>query len=216
MKQYKFVIFDWDGTLMDSVGRIVASMQAAAKSVQVEMPSDKDVKNIIGLSLVAALDKLFPTRTQAQEEQLIAAYKEQYLTGCTVPTPLFNYAEELLVNLTKVNKLIAVATGKGRQGLDRVMNESGTTHYFHSSTCADEAKSKPDPEMIQLLLNELSIEPSDAVMIGDTIHDMEMARRAGVDRIGVTFGVHNKQELLPYEPVAIVDSLAELEKLLIA
>ena len=216
MKNYKLVIFDWDGTLMDSVGRIVSSMQAAARTANLPIPSDLDAKQIIGLSLPKAIEILFPQRTEQQETFLLAQYKHQYIEVNTTPTPLFDNALNLLTRLKSTDKLLAVATGKGREGLQRVWKTTDTEQYFHTSRCADEAHSKPDPQMLQSLLAELNIEAEQAVMIGDTSHDLEMARRAGVDSIGITLGVHDKEVLSQYQPKAIVDSLFELETLLLS
>ncbi|WP_291623222.1 HAD-IA family hydrolase [Colwellia sp.] len=213
--KYKLVIFDWDGTLMDSVARIVSAMQAAAHHCQLEMPTAMQVKEIIGLSLPIALDILFPHSSQSQLTAMLSQYKYQYVEGDNPPAPLFDNALSLLTALKDNNTLLAVATGKGRQGLQRVFCESQTEHFFHASRCADEARSKPDPQMVLSLLTELNILPEQAVMIGDTSYDMQMAQAAGVDRIGITLGVHDREVLNRYQPKAIVDSLAELQQLLL-
>ncbi|MBA6232196.1 MULTISPECIES: HAD-IA family hydrolase [unclassified Colwellia] len=215
MHHYKLVIFDWDGTLMDSVDRIVFSMQASAIALALEPPCYQQAKQIIGLSLPKAIKTLFPSLHEAQIQQFTEQYKHQYVEVNTTPTPLFNYALELLVNLKKEKKLLAVATGKARAGLQRVWQASDTEHFFHASRCADESISKPDPDMINSLLKELHIQKHEAVMIGDTSFDLEMAQRAGVDSIGVTYGVHDDEVLSKFQPKAIVDSLAELHQLLL-
>jgi phosphoglycolate phosphatase len=215
MYNYKLVIFDWDGTLMDSVDRIVYSMQASAVALSFEPPSYQQAKQIIGLSLPKAVQTLFPSANEAQVQLLTEQYKHQYVEVNTTPTPLFVHARELLVNLKQENKLLAVATGKARAGLQRVWQVSDTEHFFHASRCADESISKPDPDMINSLLAELTIEKHEAVMIGDTSFDLEVAQRAGVDSIGVTYGVHDNDMLSQFQPKAIVDSLAELQQLLI-
>jgi len=215
MHHYRLVIFDWDGTLMDSVGRIVSSMQAAADCCQLTIPTSTDVKEIIGLSLPIALERLFPNGTKEQLSLMLEQYKYQYVDGDNTPTPLFDNARALLSALKLENKLLAVATGKGRQGLERVFSITDTEHFFHASRCADEATSKPDPQMVLSLLEELNISPEQAVMIGDTSHDMAMAQAAGVDRIGITLGVHDRAVLSQYQPKAIVDSLVELQQLLL-
>ncbi|MEW6993667.1 HAD-IA family hydrolase [Colwelliaceae bacterium MEBiC 14330] len=215
MQHYKLVIFDWDGTLMDSIARIVSSMQAAAIQCYLQPPTDEQVKDIIGLSLPVGLSVLFPNNSKAQLDKMITQYKYQYIHVDTTPTPLFEHAKSLLNALTHENKLLAVATGKARQGLQRVFDMTETEHYFHASRCADEANSKPDPQMILSLLEELGIQPEHAVMIGDTSHDMAMAQAAGIDRIGITLGVHDKKVLNSYQPNAVVDSLKELQQLLI-
>ncbi|NQZ88120.1 MAG: HAD-IA family hydrolase [Colwellia sp.] len=215
MHNYKLIIFDWDGTLMDSVDRIVFSMQASATALSFTPPSYDQAKQIIGLSLSKAIQTLFPSANKEQVKLLTAQYKHQYVEVNTTPTPLFEHAFELLVNLKQDNKLLAVATGKGRGGLQRVWQASDTEHFFHASRCADESISKPDPDMINSLLKELNIQQHEAVMIGDTSFDLEMAQKAGVDSIGVTYGVHDEDVLSKYQPRAIVDSLAELYELLL-
>lgn len=215
MTDYKLIIFDWDGTLMDSIARIVSAMQAAAHQCELSIPSVDSVKNIIGLSLPKALDILFPGATQAEISALLVQYKFQYVEGDNTPSPLFEHAMSLLKALKENNKLLAVATGKGREGLQRVFCESETEHFFHASRCADEARSKPDPEMLLTLLDELNILPIEAVMIGDTSYDMEMAQNAGIDRIGITLGVHDREILNQYQPKVIVDSLFELQQFLL-
>jgi len=215
MQDYKLVIFDWDGTLMDSVDRIVSSMQSAAKTVGLSIPSNDEVKQIIGLSLTVALQALFVGITDEQVDAMLVQYKYEYVEGDATPTPLFDNAVNLLTQLKQKNKLLAVATGKGREGLSRVLKVSNTNDFFHTTRCAGEMPSKPDPEMLNSILAELAIAPHEAVMIGDTSHDLKMAQAAGVDSIGVTFGVHDSDILDKYQPKKIVDSLAELQKLLV-
>jgi phosphoglycolate phosphatase len=215
MHNYKLIIFDWDGTLMDSVARIATSMQASARIINMEVPTFDQAKQIIGLSLPKAIPILFPNCTNEQEMLLVEQYKHHYVEINTTPTPMFANALNLLSELKDNNKLLAVATGKARAGLQRVWHASGTEHFFHASRCSDESLSKPNPDMINSLLAELDIKAHEAVMIGDTSYDMEMAQRAGVDRIGVTFGVHDHLILSQHQPMAIVDSLVDLQRLLI-
>jgi len=215
MNHYKLVIFDWDGTLMDSVDRIVSSMQLAAKSALLPVPTNEQAKQIIGLSMPKVVEVLFPQRTQAQETVLIEQYKRQYKELNNVPTPMFNNALTLLSKLRDQHKLLAVATGKGRDGLERVMRETQTAHFFHASRCASDAVSKPDPQMLFSLLEELEVSASEAVMIGDTSHDLKMAQLAGIDSIGITHGVHDAPVLSLYQPKTVVSSLIQLEKILI-
>ncbi|HCM48463.1 MAG TPA: HAD family hydrolase [Colwellia sp.] len=215
MTEYKLVIFDWDGTLMDSIARIVSSMQAAAHHCQLTIPTVNSVKNTIGLSLPKVLDILFPGASKTDITALLEQYKFQYVEGNSTPAPLFEHALLLLKALTDNDKLLAVATGKGREGLQRVFSASQTEHFFHASRCADEARSKPDPQMLLSLLAELSIAPEQAVMIGDTSYDMQMAQASGIDRIGITLGVHGREILNKFQPIAIVDSLAELQQILL-
>lgn len=214
MKKYKLVIFDWDGTLMDTVERIVTSMQAAAKILNLTPPTTEQGKSIIGLSLDKGIHQLFPNATDDVVFEVEQQYKHQYLHVNSTPTPLFDNALALLMRLKENKVLIAVATGKARPGLERVLNISDTTHLFDGTRSASDCRSKPDPEMITSLLIELNVAASDAVMIGDTSFDMEMAKNAGVDRIGITLGAHTEAILNGYEPTAIVHSLVELEQIL--
>jgi phosphoglycolate phosphatase len=215
MKNYKLIIFDWDGTLMNSVERIVSSMQSAADTVGLVTPTNNEVKDIIGLSLPVVFDRLFTDITAEQIEAMSVQYKYQYLEVNTTPSPLFNDAMELLVTLKQHNKLLAVATGKGRAGLASVLSLSNTTNLFHTTRCADEMPSKPDPTMLLSILSELGISSHEALMIGDTSYDLKMAKNAGIDSIGVSFGVHDKPTLEKYSPKVIVDSLSELKALLV-
>ncbi|GHE90585.1 HAD-IA family hydrolase [Thalassotalea profundi] len=215
MKNYKLIIFDWDGTLMDSIDRIVSSLQAAALSVNIEPPSDKAAKSIIGISLDDAMIELFPTASPVIWQKAKLAYKEQYISLNETPTQLFEHSRHLLKVLKTHNKVLAVATGKARDGLERVWQDTKTKHFFSSSRCAVECQSKPHPNMLLELLEELNIHADDAVMIGDTVHDLAMAKNAGVDSIGVTYGVHSHDELSQFKPKAIVDSLIALENLLV-
>jgi len=215
MNDYKLVIFDWDGTLMDSIGRIVSSMQAAAHHYKLTIPTVMQVKGIIGLSFPKAFELLFPDASEEKIKDIFSQYRYQYLEEVTTPAPLFENALSLLKLLNDNNKLLAVATGKSRQGLERVFTSTQTADFFHASRSGDEANSKPDPEMLISLLDELNLTAKQAVMIGDTSYDMEMAQAAGIDRIGITLGVHSREILNGYQPVAIVDSLLELQTLLL-
>lgn len=216
MQDYKLVIFDWDGTLMDSVDRIVSSMQSAAKVVGLAIPSYESAKQIIGLSIPEALKELFEGITDEQIEIMRLQYKYQYLEEDTTPTPLFANAFNLLTQLKEQDKLLAVATGKGREGLNRVLKVSETNVFFNTTRCAGEMPSKPDPTMLLSILEELNLAPHEAIMIGDTSHDLKMAQNAGIDSVGVTFGVHDREVLNQYNPKVVVDSLTELHQLLLS
>ncbi|MGL1957521.1 MAG: HAD-IA family hydrolase [Colwellia sp.] len=215
MYHYKLVIFDWDGTLMDSIGRIVSSMRSAAKICLLEVPTHQQVKDIIGLSLPKAFEILFPNMTSEQKKIMVAQYRYQYVEGDNTSISLFDNALNLLTALKENNKKLAVATGKARAGLQRVFDSTQTEHFFHASRCADEALSKPDPQMLLSLLEEFKLSPDQAVMIGDTSHDLKMAQAAGIDSIGITLGAHSANVLKQYNPKAVIDSLSELQQLLI-
>jgi phosphoglycolate phosphatase len=213
-EHYQLIIFDWDGTLMDSIKRIVSSVQAAAKNCLLNVPDNSQVRNIIGLSLPQAMKTLFPNINGSDTAKLIEQYKHQFVEVNDTPMPLFIDTIAVLNTLTQHDKVLAVATGKGREGLQRVFKQTQTGHYFKASRCADEVSSKPSPDMLLSLLDELRIEKDLALMVGDSKYDLQMAKTAGIDCVGVTFGVHNRAELSQYQPKAIVDSLTELQELL--
>lgn len=208
------VIFDWDGTLMDSVGRIVSSMQTAATLSELPVPSVDAVKNIIGLSLEPAFQKLFPDASAIQKKHMLQHYRDQYLVQDPTPSPLFNGAEQVLQNLRDNNIMLAVATGKARIGLERVLELTGIGDYFITSCCADEAESKPSPDMLKQILQRLDVAVESALMVGDSQYDMQMAQRISMPRIGITHGVHGHEVLSQFGPKAIVDSLPELLKVI--
>ena len=206
--KYRLIIFDWDGTLMDSLDKIVLCMQQAAQKVEIPVPNEAAVKNIIGLSLEKAAERLFPLLSIVKQQALMDAYREQYHANQYIETPFYNGIAEMLINLQQRGYRLAVATGKGRIGLDRMIAKTNTANLFSATICADEANSKPDPLMIELLLKKLSFSASKAIMIGDSIYDLEMAANAGIDSLGVSYGVHSPEQLLKAKPKAILDCLA--------
>ncbi len=214
-KEYKLIIFDWDGTLMDSVSKIVFSMQATAKTLNLTPPTFEEGKSIIGLSLEKAIQILFPGCSKKQNARIENEYKHQFLNVDNTASPLFEHALELLTHLKEQNKIITIATGKARPGLERILELSKLGDLFDATRSTSECKSKPDPEMILTLLTEFNVKPSDAVMIGDTSFDMEMAQKANIDGIAITIGAHERSILTHYNPVTIVDSLFELEEYLL-
>lgn len=205
--KHQLIIFDWDGTLMDSIDKIVLCMQQAAKNQQQIVPAEQAVKNIIGLSLLKATQQLFPTLLLAQQESLVEAYRDQYNLMHHINTPFYDGIAELLTNLKAQGYILAVATGKGRNGLNRMMQKTNTEHLFSATICADESNSKPDPLMIHSLLKELGISSSQALMIGDSSYDLDMAANAGVKSLGVSYGVHGREVLMLSKPIAVVDCL---------
>ena len=213
IKKYKLVIFDWDGTVMDSVTKIVNCIRSSAESLNIVPPSDEAIKNIIGMSLEKAIDVLFPDNV-AQHQALISGYKYQYSVD-TTPTPVFANVVSVLNALKEQGIVLAVATGKGRGGLERLLEQSQLRHFFSATRTSDDAQSKPSPDMLYQLLEELGISAQDAVMIGDTQIDMTMAKAAGMDRIGVTMGVHNAQQLNKLSPVATVSNYLQLQQVLL-
>ena len=208
------VIFDWDGTLMDSMPRIVASMQAAARDMGLEVPEETRVHGVVGLGLPEAIASLFPGIEQDALERLRQYYARHYIEGERVPSRLFPGAAEMLDGLRARGVGMAVATGKSRRGLERVWRHSGLGRYFVTSRCSDESISKPDPAMVTAILRETRVAPEQALVVGDTTFDMEMARRADVARVGVTWGAHEPELLMNHSPLALVDEMHELMEFL--
>ncbi|MDN3486317.1 HAD-IA family hydrolase [Pseudoalteromonas sp. APC 3224] len=213
IKKYKLVIFDWDGTIMDSISKIVNCIRKSAQSLNIEPPSDTASKNIIGLSLENAIATLFPNYSE-HHEALIAGYKQQYALD-TTPTPVFDHVAQVLTALKNQGVILAVATGKSRIGLERLLDESQLRHFFSATRTSDDAKSKPAPDMLYQLLEELGINVDEALMIGDTQIDMAMAKAAGMDRIGVTMGVHNAAQLNELTPIATANNYQQLQNILL-
>jgi phosphoglycolate phosphatase len=210
MSTVRLVVFDWDGTLMDSQDRIVASMQHAAAQVGVDVPTTEAVCDIIGLGLREALDVLFPTLGSVGRDALVAAYREQFMERCTVPSALFPGARATLEALQARGHQLAVATGKGRQGLERVLHETGLAAFFAATRCADETASKPHPQMLVEIMAQLQVDPSQTLMVGDTEYDLRMARSAGVRGLAVTYGVHPRTRLAAHAPVGFIDTVDEI------
>lgn len=209
-EQPALVIFDWDGTLMDSVPRIVSCMQKMAAAAGLAVPSESAVKDIIGLSLWVALERLFDCYDEQEQQQLIAIYREFYVHTDQTPSPLFPGVEEVLVDLQQQNILMGVATGKARVGLERAWQETNTAQFFHVSRCADEAKSKPAPQMLEEILQHTGVNAASAIMIGDSCFDLQMANHAGMPAAGVTWGVHDEERLRIEKPRFILNDIREL------
>lgn len=210
MPGHDLFIFDWDGTLMDSERQIVQCMQAAADDLGVVVPEYDDVRGIIGLGLPEAIQRLFPHQDAARREAIRQAYARHFLGGTGGGSQLFPHARELLDELRGAGHHLAIATGKSRLGLDRVLGETGLHDVFHVTRCADETASKPDPLMLHEILRELARPPEAALMIGDTTFDLEMAARAGVPSVGLAHGVHEAEALQRHAPLAIVPDLPAL------
>jgi phosphoglycolate phosphatase len=209
-RRYDLLIFDWDGTLMDSAGRIVSAMQTAARLAGQPEPKARDILDVMGLSMSLVYDILFPGMEGEARERYNAIYRHQYVVADPTPTPLFEGAEAVLAELRDAGYRLAIATGKARPGLVRALGETGIGHYFCASRCADEAASKPDPAMIDELLEETGTAAPRALMIGDSVHDMAMALNAGVHGLAVTYGAQTRERLAEQKPVGFLDELRQL------
>jgi phosphoglycolate phosphatase len=209
MKRYELLIFDWDGTLMDSAGTIVACIQTASADLGWPVPSREAASHIIGLGLREAVHALFPQMPDDEHPRLVERYRHHYLSQ-DHEIPLFEGARELVQELHGRGHSLAVATGKARRGLSRAFEHTGLEVYFHASRTADETFSKPHPAMIEELLEELMVAPDRALMIGDTSHDLQMARNAGVASLAAAYGAHPREHLEEFDPLAICNTFAEL------
>lgn len=204
---YKVIIFDWDGTLMDSIDKIVASVKAGAEDCHLKVPSTENIRHIVGLSLDKAMAKLFPDASLEEQSAMVNAYRYQFLTLEKYETPFYPGIKSWLQSLKDQGYLLAVATGKGRNGLDRTLDKFAVRELFTVTYCADQTASKPDPLMLNRILKDLNLDVSQALMVGDTSYDLEMANNAKMDCLGVSYGVHSKESLKQFNPIAIVDDL---------
>jgi phosphoglycolate phosphatase len=208
-REYDLYVFDWDGTLSDSAAHIVTSIQASAQDLGLPVPSDYDSRHIIGLGLQDALSTLFPDLSPDRYRDVAERYKVHYLAGET-HLSLFEGVEPGLRAAQAAGRLLAVATGKSRRGLDRALETTGLREFFAASRCADEGFAKPHPDMLEYLLDHLGVTPDRALMIGDTTHDVEMAHGARMDSVAVTYGAHDPAKLARSRPTHTVHSPREL------
>ena len=208
------IIFDWDGTLMDSIGLIVESMHIAGEAHGFRT-TDQAVKDIIGLSLMHGIEILYPQASNTQKLAIQQSYAEYYIPN-SHRTPFFMPIDDMLLTLKQQDKQLAVATGKKRKGLDRVLEASASHHYFTITRCADESGSKPDPQMLRDILDYTKQSISQAVFIGDSIYDIQMANHLGMTSIAVNYGTASSSELAAEQPTYQVDTPQELVALLCA
>ena len=218
MNPFPLLIFDWDGTLVDSIERIVTSLQFASNKTLNINVSEQQAKNVIGLGLNEAIEKLHPELNHHQHADVLNkvadAYRQHYLYDNTVPAPLFPGVTKLLDELHSMNHILAISTGKSRAGLQQSINEHKLAHYFATTRCAGENKSKPHPEMLLEILHELNFSASQTLMIGDSEHDLQMATNANVKSIGVSHGVHDADTLKKHNPLTCLNDITELSSYL--
>jgi phosphoglycolate phosphatase len=208
-KRFELLVFDWDGTLMDSAGAIVASIQASCRDLGLPVPERERASHVIGLGLKDALAYVVPELPPSDYGRLAERYRHHYLAR-DPDIELFPGMREMLAGLKQRRYLLAVATGKTRAGLERVLEATQLKQYFDSSRCADETHSKPHPAMLQELMQELLIEPEATLMIGDTAHDVQMAANAGVPALAVSYGAHPRDSLTALKPLGCIDTPQEL------
>lgn len=209
----KLVIFDWDGTLFDSVGQIVASLQFAAQQFNQPL-TDADAKSIIGLGLPEVAQRLFPAVPELHAD-ILQAYSEHYVAN-SVKDAWFEGVSEMLYALKDQGIKLAVATGKSRKGLDRVLKQTNSLELFHATRAASETRSKPHPLMLEEILAETGVHAHEAIMVGDTSYDLEMALNIVMPSVGVSYGVHTSETLAKFNPLSIVNDVSSLHEFLLA
>ncbi len=207
--RYELIVFDWDGTLMDSAAMIVDSVQAAARDLGLEPPPEARARHIIGLGLVDALRHALPDLPEDHYSELVERYRHHYLSR-DHELRLFAGADALVRQLAANGFRLGVATGKSRAGLDRALVHTGLGDFFHGTRCADECHSKPHPQMIEELMDEFAILPERTLMVGDTTHDLLMAQNAGVDAVAVSYGAHPRDTLEATGPRYCAHSIDDL------
>lgn len=213
-KRYDLIVFDWDGTLVDSTQLIVDSILAASADVGLMQPEPSAARSIIGLGLPEALRTLFGDLSDTQRKQLTERYRYHYFAQDHA-VPLFDGVTDAIAALVGQGFMLAVATGKGRNGLNLSLQRCGLQKHFLATRCVDECFSKPHPQMLLEIMDELGALPGRTLMVGDTSYDLQMAQNAGVDSVAVSYGAQQLENLLPYEPIAHFDNFTNLNRWLI-
>ena len=211
MSGYDLVIFDWDGTLMDSTRMIARSLQAACRDIGAPVPSQSDALFVIGLNLADTFARVAPTLDEPGQARLAERYRHHFLAN-EHEAPLYDGVTDMLADLHGRGQRLAVATGKARRGLERALDQTGLRRWFEATRCADEGFAKPHPGMLLMLLDVTGVEPRRALMVGDTTHDLELAANAGVDAVAVSYGAHPEELLRTRPAVARVGSVPELHR----
>jgi len=210
-KRYDLIVFDWDGTVMDSTAVIAGSIQAACRDLGLPEPSDETARHVIGLGLDQALRYAVPDMPEAMRPALVERYRFHFFAQENA-MPLFEGARATIAELHDAGYALAVATGKSRAGLERVMESSDMKHFFHGIRTADMTHSKPHPAMLLELMDELGCTAERTLMIGDTTHDLQMALNAKVDVLAVGHGAHPEEQLMALGPLALLDDFAGLRE----
>lgn len=215
MGNYKLAIFDWDGTLLNSIDLIVNSIHVTAKDFGLPLLADQTVKDIIGLRLDNAVSKLYPELSPQQLKQYLDKYAINFVEMEQTTPNLYPNVLETLEYLRTKDYLLAVATGKSRKGLDRILNALQLTDFFDATRCADETAGKPNPLMLNELLAYFKLDNKQAIMVGDASFDLQMAHNAAIDCIAVSYGAQPIEALQAFSPMAIVKQFNELPNYLV-
>ncbi|MDR1890194.1 MAG: HAD-IA family hydrolase [Zoogloeaceae bacterium] len=211
MRKFELIVFDWDGTLMDSAATIVHAIQSASRDLGQPVPDDATARHVIGLGLEEALRHVAPNLPTTDYPKMAERYRHHYFTR-NHELFLFEGVRELLDELEAQGFTLAVATGKSRAGLDHALDHFGLRPRFRALRTADQCLSKPHPQMLFELMEALGTTPERTLMVGDTTHDLQMAQNAGTASVGVSYGAHPEVALRALKPLACVDSVAELRQ----
>ncbi len=209
-ENFDLIIFDWDGTLVDSIDWIVQCLQAAAEEHHFKVPDEHAAKNTIGLSIQQSMATLFPGLDEKTQQQLSSSYSQKFFSQNIDKKHLFAGVEKMLSTLKHNGYQLAIATGKTREGLDWAMQGTGLSHYFDITRCADESASKPQPLMLEQIIKEMDVEREKALMIGDSVHDIQMANNANIAAIAVSCGANSEAELQQHTPLLNLSMATEL------
>jgi phosphoglycolate phosphatase len=207
--RYSLLVFDWDGTLIDSAGTIVWCIQSACRDLGLPVPDDARASHVIGLGLGDALAYAIPGLAPGEYGLVVERYRHHFRSR-DPQIPLFPGTEAMLAGLRARGHVLAIATGKSRAGLARALDNTGLRPLFASSRCADQCAPKPAPDMLLELMDELGTTDTNTLMIGDTVHDLQMAAHAGVPAVAVSYGAHPRADLTALAPIACAASVAEL------
>ncbi|WP_412505374.1 HAD-IA family hydrolase [Roseovarius sp. SYSU LYC5161] len=214
----RLIVFDVDGTLVDSQRDIVGAMRHAFATAGVPVPERSAILRIVGLSLDVAIPRLAPDTPPAMHRRMVDWYKDAYVqlrseAGAAESSPLYDHAQAIVEGLHAVpGNILGIATGKSRRGLDKLLDGHGIRHLFLTQQVSDHHPSKPHPSMLHAAMDETGIERGNAVMIGDTSYDMEMARAAGVTGIGVGWGYHGPDAM--HEAAHVLEDFRDLPEFL--
>lgn len=207
----EIIIFDWDGTLVDSTGRIVDCIHRSAELVGVPSITDQQAKHIIGLGLPEAIRTLWPEINSQDHAAMCQAYAKFFSQGSEIGVSFYQGVPELLEKLKKLGLSLGVATGKTRKGLDAMIKDMDVEGVFDITRCADETCSKPHPQMLSEILTERQLQADRALMVGDTTYDLEMAYRIEMPSVGMLYGAHEQEMLERWSPKALCNNVSELE-----
>ncbi len=212
--KFDLIIFDWDGTLIDSIDWITHCLQTAGARCGCAVPERQAAKDVIGLSIGKAMRTLFPEADEATHAQLVRHYSREYFSKRISPDDLFVGVYDMLIQLKAVGYQLAVATGKTRAGLDEALAGTGTAGLFCTTRCADETASKPDPRMLNEIMQHANVAKERTLMVGDSIHDLQMALNAKIASIGVSCGAHSQALLQQYQPLRCLQQPTQLLELI--